>query len=192
VRRITNAAPVHSRSSIWRTRTAEFRRRRARPGFGRAAGSPVRPNANAHVLLRGTEPQPRRKCRGRPGPEAHPTPHKHLEWVRFKLPCRDSNPGHRPMAYPQKDKVDRRLVQARTAPVWPDVDATAGRPCRGRSGRRAGHVPACKGSVDASAYPDMGLPGTGGRQYVRVSSPRLPGEAPVPERQHGAPVPSPT
>jgi hypothetical protein len=123
------------------------------------------------------------------GPRAH-HPASAPNAVRFQLPCRDSNPGHRPMAYPQMDKVDRRLAQARLEPVGPVVDGTAGRSCRERSGRRAGHVPACKGSVDRR--PPGHAPARNWRRAPFACPPPVyAGEAPVPERQHGALVPSP-
>jgi hypothetical protein len=41
-----------------------------------------------------------------------------------------------------------RLVRARPGPVLSLVDSTASPHCRCGAGRRAGYLPACKGSVD--------------------------------------------
>ena len=51
-------------------------------------------------------------------------------------------------------------------------------------------LPVCKGSVDLCP-PGHALARNSRQAGVRASSPRLQGEVPVPERQHGAPVHSP-
>jgi hypothetical protein len=85
------------------------------------------------------------------------------------------------MACPRADKADSRLGQARPQPVGPRVDFTARAPCRGGAGRRAGNLPACKGSVD------LCLSAARSRQSSRVLPPST-GGAPVPEGQHAAPA----
>jgi hypothetical protein len=111
--------------------------------------------------------------------------------VLFKLPCRDSNPSHRPMAYPRMGKVGCRLVQARHGPVLPPVDFTASpalsmqgrgtcRPCPRLQG--VGTPPA------ARACPCPGLAAAGA--FARPP-PAYQGEAPIPVRQHAARVHSP-
>ncbi len=105
-------------------------------------------------------------------------------------PCRDSNPGHRPMASPT-DKVDCRLAQARTGPGEPGVDYTAAPVLSRRGQETCRRCTRLQGVGRLSVGSGMPLPGTGSRPYVRVSSPRLPGEhlsrEAAPARVHSSP-----